>query len=280
MRVGMAAGRRSCFCPGGVPDRRHRLDGMIPETALGREVARGKFGSCGLPLIPTNGPPIPVSMSSRHPGCCGSSPISYSSVRGAAIRRVPIWDCGFERITPRMHITANAFAMPIRRIFRFSLPIREEVGQFSRRHHEVMRSASLPPRIRDRFWTWLYTPLGMLPSVSRIGREPPAGEDSGLSLTLCNPDRAFGVFGMIIFLRLFQEPFSSLCFSWRPRPLRAGSKRSSALQGRTYPGILQPYRDIVRLFSRKWYWQRTPPGYSAAPPISFRVTVLAGGSSR
>ena len=48
-------------------------------------------------------------------------------IRPGAIHRVPIWDCGFEKLTPRMQYTATSFAMPIRRIFGFLFAIREQV---------------------------------------------------------------------------------------------------------------------------------------------------------
>src|SRR4030066_2022241 len=48
-------------------------------------------------------------------------------IRRTAIHRVPIWDCGFEKLNNRMQYTATSFSMPIRRIFGFLFLIREQV---------------------------------------------------------------------------------------------------------------------------------------------------------
>ena len=81
-------------------------------------------------------------------------------IRKTAIHRVPLWDCGFEKITPRMQYNAASFSMPIRRIFGFLFNIREQV-----RLSTSTISPSFPNRlyyrlrIRDRFWGWIYRPI-------------------------------------------------------------------------------------------------------------------------
>jgi formate hydrogenlyase subunit 3/multisubunit Na+/H+ antiporter MnhD subunit len=81
-------------------------------------------------------------------------------VRPGAIRRAPIWDCGFERLTVRMQYSAGAFAMPLRRIFGFLFHVRERVTPFA-----YPGQAAYPRRlryrlsVRDRFWGWLYQPV-------------------------------------------------------------------------------------------------------------------------
>ena len=47
--------------------------------------------------------------------------------RKTALTRVPVWDCGFERLTNRMQYNSTSFAMPLRRIFGFFLKIKESV---------------------------------------------------------------------------------------------------------------------------------------------------------
>ncbi len=81
-------------------------------------------------------------------------------VRPGKIHRAPVWDCGFEKINPRMQYNATSFAMPIRRIFGFLFSIRERVRAGSNPGHAafpVRLNYSL--RIRDRFWGWLYQPI-------------------------------------------------------------------------------------------------------------------------
>ncbi len=81
-------------------------------------------------------------------------------VRSGSITRVPLWDCGFEKVTPRMQYTATAFAMPIRRIFGFFFHIREQVKMNPQApHRTVPGRMQYTLRIRDRFWGWLYRPL-------------------------------------------------------------------------------------------------------------------------
>ncbi len=81
-------------------------------------------------------------------------------IRKTAIHSVPLWDCGFEKITPRMQYNATSFSMPIRRIFGFLFNIKEQV-----RLSTSTISPSFPNRlyyrlrIRDRFWGWIYRPI-------------------------------------------------------------------------------------------------------------------------
>lgn len=81
-------------------------------------------------------------------------------VRSGSIRRVPLWDCGFERVTNRMQYTSTSFAMPIRRIFGFFFSVREQVKLDPRSaHRTVPGRMQYVLRVRDRFWGWLYMPL-------------------------------------------------------------------------------------------------------------------------
>jgi len=81
-------------------------------------------------------------------------------VRAGSIKKVPLWDCGFEKVTPRMQYSATAFAMPIRRIFGYIFSIREQVKLDPQAaHRTVPGRLHYYLRIRDRFWGWLYKPL-------------------------------------------------------------------------------------------------------------------------
>lgn len=76
-------------------------------------------------------------------------------IRRTAIHRVPLWDCGFEKITSRMQYNATSFSMPIRRIFGFLFDIKEQVRLSNVQghpHHYHLH-------IRDRFWGFLYKPV-------------------------------------------------------------------------------------------------------------------------
>ena len=77
-----------------------------------------------------------------------------------AIRRVPVWDCGFQKLTPRMQYTATAFAMPIRRIFGYLFAIRERVRRVPHAGAAAYpRRVGYTLRVRDRVWGWCYAPI-------------------------------------------------------------------------------------------------------------------------
>ena len=79
--------------------------------------------------------------------------------RKTAIHRVPLWDCGFEKITPRMQYNATSFSMPIRRIFGFLFNIREQVRLSISTNPSFPNRLYYRLRIRDRFWGWIYKPI-------------------------------------------------------------------------------------------------------------------------
>lgn len=80
--------------------------------------------------------------------------------RRTAVRRTPVWNCGFEKLTSRMQYTATAFSMPIRRIFGFLFYVKEQV-----RTTQSTGSMAYPERlqyhlrVRDRFWNLFYKPV-------------------------------------------------------------------------------------------------------------------------
>jgi len=83
-------------------------------------------------------------------------------VRPGKIHRVPIWDCGFEKINQRMQYNATSFSMPIRRIFGFFFSVRDRVRVGSQAGHAAFpKRLHYYIRIRDRFWLWLYKPIAV-----------------------------------------------------------------------------------------------------------------------
>jgi hydrogenase-4 component B len=97
----------------------------------------------------------------------------FLHVKPSKIRKVAIWDCGFEKLTPRMQYNATSFAMPIRRIFGFLFHIREQVHLVPQRGHKAFpQQLRYRLRVRDRIWGWFYKPaVGVSFWISRkIGR--------------------------------------------------------------------------------------------------------------
>lgn len=81
-------------------------------------------------------------------------------IRPGKIHRVPIWDCGFEKLTVRMQYTATAFAMPFRRIFGALFYIKEQSKLSAQTGHRAFPQRIVYVlRVRDRLWNWLYQPV-------------------------------------------------------------------------------------------------------------------------
>ena len=81
-------------------------------------------------------------------------------IKPGSVHRVPIWDCGFEKLTPRMQYNATSFAMPIRRIFGFLFNIKERVKLTPQAGHKAFpRKLNYNLRVRDRLWGWMYKPI-------------------------------------------------------------------------------------------------------------------------
>jgi hydrogenase-4 component B len=81
-------------------------------------------------------------------------------VRPGAIQRVPIWDCGFEKIDSRMQYNATSFSMPIRRIFGFFFHVKQTVKVSSDSgHRSYPKRLHYSLRVRDRVWGWIYKPV-------------------------------------------------------------------------------------------------------------------------
>lgn len=81
--------------------------------------------------------------------------------RKNAIHRVPLWDCGFKKVTPSMQYTSTSFSMPPRIIFGFFFRIKESLKPDT----SGGRAAQFPAKlryglkVRDRIWGWLYEPV-------------------------------------------------------------------------------------------------------------------------
>ncbi|MBF0605939.1 MAG: hydrogenase 4 subunit B [Magnetococcales bacterium] len=81
-------------------------------------------------------------------------------VRHNKLKRVPIWDCGFEKLTNTMQYNATSFSMPIRRIFGFLFSIRERFRLTANAANKVFpQRFHYHLRISDLFWVWLYRPV-------------------------------------------------------------------------------------------------------------------------
>jgi formate hydrogenlyase subunit 3/multisubunit Na+/H+ antiporter MnhD subunit len=163
MRLGMLLAALSCFLLGILPTWVIGWLDTIPEQLCGSKIAEsaGKFGWMWLTPIAHqrasySGPVVFI-------GICAVVAVTWLllHIRATSVSRVPIWDCGFEKLTPRMQYTASSFSMPIRRVLGFLFAVREQVEIVPHTNHPAMPGGlQYRLRIRDRFWSWLYTPQG------------------------------------------------------------------------------------------------------------------------
>jgi hypothetical protein len=74
-----------------------------------------------------------------------------------AVRRGPVWDCGYPDASPAAQYTADSFAQPVRRVFGDVFVARETVDMPA---PGDPRPARLDVRVRDLIWECLYAPVG------------------------------------------------------------------------------------------------------------------------
>ena len=162
MRLGMIMAALMCFGLGILPTVVIGWMDTIPQQLVGSGIitSAGTFGWMWL---------TPVA----HERASYSGPIVFFGilavvlaaylllhVKPGAIKRGPIWDCGFEKITNRMQYNATSFSMPIRRIFGYLFNIKEQVRVGPQAAHKAFpKKLYYSLRVRDRFWGWLYKPV-------------------------------------------------------------------------------------------------------------------------
>jgi formate hydrogenlyase subunit 3/multisubunit Na+/H+ antiporter MnhD subunit len=164
MRAGMLLAAVSCLALGVFPPLVIDWMDAVMQQLVGMKIGSPVAGLGWLWLTPVAAQRASYSGGIVFLGLVACIPAVYLllHIRPGAIRRVPIWDCGFEKLTPRMQYTGTAFAMPLRRIFGFLFSIKERVkprpyaGQSA---YPARIGYSL--RVRDRVWSWFYAPIGL-----------------------------------------------------------------------------------------------------------------------
>jgi len=163
MRIGMLLAAITCFSLGIFPTVVINWMDILAEKLVGGKIATtaGKFG--WMWLTPYAHERASYSSFNVFIGILSVVLVTYLLLHAkrTAIRRVPAWDCGFARTTSRMQYNATSFSMPIRRIFGPLFHIREESEAIQPvRHPAYPEKLRYRLRVRDRFWTWLYEPIG------------------------------------------------------------------------------------------------------------------------
>jgi hypothetical protein len=163
MRAGMLLAAVSCLALGVLPSPVIGWMAAVTQPLTGASLGASAAGLGWLWLTPIAPERASYSGGIVFAGLLLVIPAAYLllHVRPGAVHRGAIWDCGFEKLTPRMQYTATAFAMPIRRIFGHLFAIRERVRPT--RHDGASpypRRLAYSLRVRDRFWNWCYRPIG------------------------------------------------------------------------------------------------------------------------
>lgn len=162
MRTGMLLAAVSCLLLGVFPTVIISWMDPVSELLVGDTISSSASGFGWLWLTPVS-----------HERASYSAPLAFMVIlvvvvvtylllhaRPGAIRRGPLWDCGFEKVTERMQYTAASFSMPFRRIFGYLFNVKEEVRQHPPPPHPAYPERLLYHlRVRDRFWTWFYQPV-------------------------------------------------------------------------------------------------------------------------
>jgi len=170
MRLAMILTALTCLLLGVLPTIVIEWMDVLPEQLVGERIAisAGEFG--WLWLTPVTHERASYSGAIIFIWIAAFVVLAYVllHIRRTAINRVPIWDCGFEKLNNRMQYTATSFSMPIRRIFGFLFNIKEDVsvkrpslqgltpilyraGEEGGLHYRL--------RVRDYFWGWIYRPV-------------------------------------------------------------------------------------------------------------------------
>jgi formate hydrogenlyase subunit 3/multisubunit Na+/H+ antiporter MnhD subunit len=162
MRAGMMLAACACLCLGIFPTVFIDWMDIVPEILVGGKLSMSATASGWMWLTPV----APERASYSGMVVFLSALLVYGivylvlHVNPGRIRRGPLWDCGFEKVTTRMQYNATSFAMPLRRIFGFMANIRERVKLGSQSAHAAFpKKLRYHLRIRDYFWNLLYRPI-------------------------------------------------------------------------------------------------------------------------
>ena len=162
MRSGMILAALACLVLGVLPTFFIDWMDVIPQQLIGAKIGSSSGSYSWMWLAPV----APERASYSGPTVFAGILIVVAAVyvilhiRPGAIHRVPIWDCGFEKINQRMQYNATSFSMPIRRIFGFLFDIKERVKLVPQAGHEAFPMRfNYHLRVRDPFWGWIYKPI-------------------------------------------------------------------------------------------------------------------------
>ncbi|MBI5102508.1 MAG: hydrogenase 4 subunit B [Nitrospirae bacterium] len=162
MIAGMMFAAAACLCLGIFPTAFIDWMDIVPEQLVGDRLSVSATAGGWMWLTPVAPDRASYSGVIVFLGGLAVNLLVYFvlHVRPGKIHRVPVWDCGFEKLTNRMQYNSTSFAMPFRRVFGFMASIKEDVSLAPQPAHAAFpRRLHYHLRIRDRFWNWIYKPV-------------------------------------------------------------------------------------------------------------------------
>jgi hypothetical protein len=163
MRIAMLISAVICLALGVFPTFIIGWMGNLSSQLTGRTIAKSTDGMGWMWLTPVAAERASYSAPLVFLGVISTVAVVYLllHVRKSAIHRVPLWDCGFKKITPAMQYTSTSFSMPSRVIFGYLFRIKESVkpdlsGGRAPQYPVKLRYGL---KVRDRIWGWVYKPV-------------------------------------------------------------------------------------------------------------------------
>ncbi len=162
MRTGMLMAAASCLGLGILPTYLIGWMDPIAQKLVGATIGPSASGFGWMWLTPVAHERASYSAPVAFIGILAVVVVTYLLLhtKPGTIRRTPLWDCGFEKVTERMQYTAASFSMPLRRIFGSLFQVQEEIKHVPQPSHPAFpERIQYHLRVRDRFWGWLYKPV-------------------------------------------------------------------------------------------------------------------------
>jgi len=162
MRAGMIMAALSCLLLGVLPGLVIGWIDSVPAMLIKGNIAANAQASGWMWLTPVAGERASYSAPLVFLGIAVIVCVVYLTfrARGVNVKRAPLWDCGFEKVTNRMQYTPTSFAMPIKTIFGFLFSIKETVKVIGGRGAAIFPTRFIYHlKIRDRIWHYGYRPV-------------------------------------------------------------------------------------------------------------------------
>jgi len=175
MRAGMSLAALSCLSLGVFPNLVIGWLDIIPEMLVSGRISPTAEASGWLWLTPVAAERASYSAPMVFLGIALIVGIVYLTfrTRDVSVRRAPLWDCGFEKMTNRMQYTSTSFSMPTRQNFGFVFSIKETAKIIGKKDAGLFPEKYIYHlKVRDRIWNFCYKPFsdGSFWLARKVGR--------------------------------------------------------------------------------------------------------------